>query len=229
MGPLIRSIIVLLAFMISGSYSFAEDYLYLPQQVKKGESDQLGKDGVLVREVTVKKRDTLSGISKRYSGKGIYYPQILLFNNIKNPHWIHPGDVLRVPVTSKSSVTARQVSVGETEQTAQAVNGNETRRRPAAKKGKSRSSKHKDLAPQVANLHSAPSPLARESADTLKAQEIGLDEQTRYARALATARKGDCPESVKMFDEFIRLYPKSVLMSEATLNRAECYLKMSGQ
>src|SRR5512133_1192220 len=58
-----------------------------------------GKDGVLVQDVQIRKGDTLSGISRKFSGHGSYYPQILLFNDIKNPNKIYPGTVYKIPVT----------------------------------------------------------------------------------------------------------------------------------
>ena len=72
-------------------------YLYSPKPAGPEEQGQ-GKEGVLVREVPVEKGDTLSGISRRFSGHGSYYPQILLFNDVKNPNLIYAGSTLRVPV-----------------------------------------------------------------------------------------------------------------------------------
>ena len=74
-----------------------QHYLYEPRPLAPNEQVK-PDDGVLVREVVVGRGDTLSGISKRIIGRGYYYPQILLFNRISNPHLIHTGDVLRVPV-----------------------------------------------------------------------------------------------------------------------------------
>lgn len=82
----------------------AREYLYLPQAVEEGQP--VSGEGVLVREVLVKKRDNLAKIAKRYTGHDDYYPQILLFNTIKNPRLIHPGDLLRVPVTKSSPKAA---------------------------------------------------------------------------------------------------------------------------
>lgn len=78
---------------------WSADYLYAP---KPFEGEAVG-DGVLVREVTVKKGDNLSKIAKKYAGRDYYYPQILLFNDIKRPHWIQIGQVLRVPLSRKAA------------------------------------------------------------------------------------------------------------------------------
>lgn len=91
--------------LLLSSPSWGQDYLYRPQPVAQGEQPAVA-DGVLVREVLVKKGDTLSHISKRFSGRGGYYPQILLFNSIKNPHLIYPGDLLRVPVSGQRQMQA---------------------------------------------------------------------------------------------------------------------------
>ena len=71
---------VMALLLFGATASWGGDYLYSPAPV---EGEAVG-DGVLVREVTVKKGDNLSRISKRYSGRDYYYPQILLFNEIKN-------------------------------------------------------------------------------------------------------------------------------------------------
>ena len=81
---------VMALLLFGATASWGGDYLYSPAPV---EGEAVG-DGVLVREVTVKKGDNLSRISKRYSGRDYYYPQILLFNDIKRPHWIQIGQVL---------------------------------------------------------------------------------------------------------------------------------------
>ncbi|WP_414718526.1 tetratricopeptide repeat protein, partial [Trichlorobacter sp.] len=39
-------------------------------------------------------------------------------------------------------------------------------------------------------------------------------------------KKGDCEAAIALFDQFISRYPSSALLPEATLNRAECYLKL---
>ena len=91
--------IPLLALLLCGATaSWGGDYLYAPRPADGAEPGE----GVLVREVTVKKGDTLSHLSKRDSGRGYYYPQILLFNEIRNPHRIQVGQVVRVPLSHKA-------------------------------------------------------------------------------------------------------------------------------
>jgi len=72
--------------------------LYSPQPVTSGQKAP-AQDGVLVQEIEIQKGDTLSGLSRKFSGHGSYFPQILLFNTIKNPDLIYAGDTIRVPVS----------------------------------------------------------------------------------------------------------------------------------
>lgn len=170
------------------SPAWGQDYLYQPRPLAQDERPAADA-GVLVREVQVKKGDTLSHISKRFSGRGAYYPQILLFNRIKNPHLIYPGELLRVPVAGQHS--ARQQAV------------------PAA----------------AARTTAAPAVKPKRASTAVQPQETR--EQADYHRALAAFKRGDCNEAVALFDRFIAVYPQSPLLPEATLNRAECYLRQS--
>lgn len=84
-------------------------FLYTPQPASSDQKTST-KDGVLVKEVEVRKGDTLYDLSHKYSGRGMYYPQILLFNSIKNPNLIYSGDMLKVPVTQDETVESDSVS-----------------------------------------------------------------------------------------------------------------------
>jgi LysM domain. len=95
--------IALLIISIAAPAAFGEDYfIYAPRPVAETEKRnlQIGKEEVLVREVLVRKGDTLSKLSRKYSGRGSYYPQILLFNEINNPNLIYAGASLKVPVNA---------------------------------------------------------------------------------------------------------------------------------
>jgi len=56
---------------------------------------------VLVKKITIKQGDTLAALSRQFSGKGVYYPQILLFNKIRNPNLIYAGQELLVPLSGR--------------------------------------------------------------------------------------------------------------------------------
>ena len=78
--------------------------LYAPQATSEQTPSQ---DGILVQEIEIQKGDTLSALSRKYSGHGTYYPQILLFNSIKNPNLIYTGDTLKVPLSRTEPVVNR--------------------------------------------------------------------------------------------------------------------------
>ncbi len=61
------------------------------------------QNGILVQEIEVRKGDTLYDLSRKFSGHGMYFPQILLFNSIKNPNLIRTGDTLRIPVSKREA------------------------------------------------------------------------------------------------------------------------------
>ncbi len=181
--------------LLGASASWGGDYLYSPVPV---EGETTG-DGVLVREVTVKKGDNLSRISKKYSGRDYYYPQILLFNDIKRPHWIQIGQVLRVPLSRKAAAKYGQQAVVE--------------------KGPERKSLAQELTVEV------PKKRVEKQRPTAAAQ----GEHNAYNRGLEAYKKGDCETAIAQFDHFISRYPSSALLPEATLNRADCYLKLSAK
>lgn len=182
----------LLLFLCAAQACWGTDYLYTPQPVT-GESHE----GVLVREIVIKKGDTLSRLSKQLSGHGYYYPQILLFNEIKNPHWIYPGQVIRVPLSHKAA-------------------GQHPHEKPASKK-------------QHHQNKTTVTPVASKAVSEPALPTLSEDEKKSYERAMSSFKKGDCTAAIKLIDEFIVRYPGSSLLPEATLNRAECYLRLSAK
>lgn len=189
----------------------AQEYFYTPAPAA-GDAAPATADGVLVREITVKKGDTLYQLSKQFSGKGSYYPQILLFNELKNPDLIHPGNVLRVPVSAKNPAVA--ATVADTAQAAADAGG---KQRPRKSDAAARSHDTKKAA--------ARPPKKTEAAP--KAQATPAAERSQYARAQEAVKKGDCPSAIKLLDGFLATHPNSPLAPEATLSRAECYMKLS--
>ena len=186
---------LLLALLLCGATaSWGTDYLYSPQPF----NGEVG-EGVLVREVTVKKGDNLSRISKKYSGRDYYYPQILLFNEIKNPHWIQIGQVLRVPLSRKAAAKHGQQAGVE--------------KRP----------EQKSLAQELT------AEVPKKRSEKQRPAAVGQGEYNAYSRGLEAYKKGDCETAIAQFDHFISRYPSSTLLPEATLNRAECYLKLSAK
>jgi LysM repeat protein len=98
-GKLLIFMLILMPVAVAaGEYS-----LYLPAPVETGIAAPHA-EGILVKNIIIRRGDTLSNLSREYSGKGKYYPQILLFNKIRNPNRIYAGQPLLVPVTCKKEV-----------------------------------------------------------------------------------------------------------------------------
>lgn len=95
-----RSMIVAFIFC-TALPSWGQQYLlYSPHPVTSGQKTP-SQDGILVQEIDIQKGDTLYALSRKFSGHGMYFPQILLFNSIKNPNLIYTGNTLKIPVTQK--------------------------------------------------------------------------------------------------------------------------------
>lgn len=90
--------------------AWGQQYMYVPQQAAEGRNVS-SPDGILVQEIEIKKGDTLFGLSRKFNGRGMYYPQILLFNEIKNPDLIYAGKILKIPVSKQSEGSANQSGV----------------------------------------------------------------------------------------------------------------------
>jgi LysM repeat protein len=111
----------LLAILTMPVLSPAAEYLlYTPHPVDVAQAPPSPDKGVLVRSITLKRGDTLAAISKKFSGKGRWYPQILLFNSISNPDLIYAGEKLLVPVPAGKvqAITAIKTPHRETHRSA---------------------------------------------------------------------------------------------------------------
>ena len=253
-----------------------QQYLYSPKPAGPEEQGQ-GKEGVLVREVPVEKGDTLSGISRRFSGHGSYYPQILLFNDVKNPNLIYAGSTLRVPVGKEPAA--------ETPEARPAPSARKKARRHAGKKASSAvqaapsavlPSKHKERtatgkAPSgEQTMELSPSDLKRLEVGREKKAEVrrkrapeqhkrvserpqkGIGRQVGeerpagrapdassaplpgeeagqklFTQAVKAYRQDDFRTALDLFDRFLTANPGSPLAADASLYKAECYLKLS--
>lgn len=58
----------------------------------------LDPQALVLVELRVAKGDTLWKFAKRYLARPQYYAQFLVYNNIKNPNRIYPGQILWVPL-----------------------------------------------------------------------------------------------------------------------------------
>lgn len=93
-------VLTLLLFLCPSSALAGDLLLYLPNPLDTA-APPLPAEGVLVKKITIKQGDTLAALSRQFSGKGSYYPQILLFNKIPDPNLIYAGHELLVPLSRR--------------------------------------------------------------------------------------------------------------------------------
>lgn len=92
--------VVMAYVLFTGTAGWGEQYYqYVPKPVP-AEDKQAGGEGILVKEISIQHGDNLYNLSRKFSGKGVYYPQILLFNDIKDPNKIYTGDLIKIPLSS---------------------------------------------------------------------------------------------------------------------------------
>lgn len=240
--------VAVLLFVDAPTSGWGQEYhLYTPTTVAT--EGKAPSDGILVQDVSVRKGDTLSGISRRFSGHGSYYPQILLFNDIKDPNKIYPGNVFKVPV----SRNARSAHGG----TAPLVKA-----QAAEAGGETTAPRNVDLSPVQTQAPTAPYParVIDESTHDLKKEDVvrekkrGAKEkagkkqvahekhhvataapvdsssgQKLFERAVKAYRQDDCRSALELFDKFLAENQAPPLAADASLYKAECYLKLSAQ
>ena len=68
-----------------------------------GGSEQQSASAPQVITYVVKKGDTLWDIAKKYLHDPFRYPELAKLSHIREPHWIYPGDVVRIPLPAKDS------------------------------------------------------------------------------------------------------------------------------
>ncbi len=102
----IAMLIVLLA-TASAAVAAEGFYLYKPEKTQSQKIPAPG-EGVLTRTITIQRGDTLKKLSARYIGRSSFFPQILLFNRIKNPDLIMVGAQLQVPLTKQEATGAKR-------------------------------------------------------------------------------------------------------------------------
>ncbi|NTV49322.1 MAG: LysM peptidoglycan-binding domain-containing protein [Geobacteraceae bacterium] len=110
MTPSCRITIVISLAICLAIPAWGQQYLLYTPQPATAELKTPPPDGILVQEIEIQKGDTLYDLSRKFSGRGMYFPQILLFNSIKNPNMIYSGKTLRVPVTHKEVHDSEQIN-----------------------------------------------------------------------------------------------------------------------
>jgi TolA-binding protein len=185
-----------------------ETLLYAPRPAGQVTAPPSPADGVLVKRLTIKRGDTLYKLSRTYNGKGTYYPQILLFNDIADPNLIYAGATLLVPLSPRREAAAASPqppspAAPRTEQP--------TPPRPSVKS--------RPAAPvqPAAAATPPPSPASRTAEQVLYSKAITAYQHERYQQAMDG------------FSRFLARYPKSPLAPDAALYKAEALLKLSGE
>lgn len=133
MKPRTRRMIIIALILCMAPPAWGQQFLlYSPQPVSSGQKAP-SQDGILVREIEIRKGDTLYALSRKFSGHGMYFPQILLFNSIKNPNLIYSGHILRIPVSQKEAHGSDRINTKPTGASPRPkASGNKTSSRPAA-------------------------------------------------------------------------------------------------
>lgn len=254
--------------------AWGQQYLYAPQPLTSGDAPA-ASDGILVKEFEVHKGDTLYGISRKFSGRGMYFPQILLFNNIKNPNLIYPGNILRIPISHNGASPAERHTTAPAEGNQSVArhseNTGETRAQEsvpleaaqparsgsqgtatdlplsdlkAAGKSKASAKKSKRkpsvLAKKRAAIETAHTPEATPAAvpsaaveqnNTVTAAAVSdaAAGQKLFEAAVKAYRQDDCRTALELLDKYLADHAASPLAADATLYKAECFLKLSTQ
>lgn len=235
--------------------------LYAPQPLQSGQKPS-AQDGVVVQEIEIQKGDTLYGLSRKFSGKGMYYPQILLFNSIKNPDLIYPGKKLKVPVSNDASSAERveaKPSAAAPKVRSAAVEKKNAAKIPARQTGtmapaatastdlslsdlkttapgKGAASRHKKKtaghSKKIASPEATSAPAIAAKPETVPALSVQPDAATGqklFEAAVKAYRKDDCKTALELLDRYLADNAGSPLAADATLYKAECYLKLSAQ
>lgn len=196
----------LIAALLAPASSRSEDFmLYVPKPATGDQAPPSPDQGVLVRKVTVKRGDTLSHLSRKHIGVASWYPQVLVFNSIKNPDLIYPGDNLLIPVPAGQEASAKKTAKG-------------------TKPTKSAKGKRHHAAKRSAHVAK---PVIEQPKPAL--QPAGSDEQESYQLAKRAYLAGDYRKAQDLFSGFLRKFPKSALAPDASLYQADCFMHLSGQ
>ena len=163
--------------------------------------------GILTKTVTIQPGDTLTKISRAHSGRGSYFPQILLFNSIKNPDKIRAGAQLRVPMTR---VTAQKATPGVRKGEMKGVRSHH------ARKGRMKG---------VRSHHARKGGVLASSKAVRQDKPGRPAEDELFARGVKLFKKGTYEKAAAVFEEFGRAYPDSRRAADAALYKADCYLK----
>jgi LysM repeat protein len=224
----------LLATLLTPVLSCGEDFLlYTPKPSEGGQAPASPDQGIMVRSLTVKRGDTLAKLSKKYLGRASWFPQVLLFNSIKNPDLIITGDKLLVPVPSGQAAASEQKGTPEKKH-AKGKRHHGGHRAAARHRGVAKSEAAEPEAAQPEALRREPVQSEAAKPETVKSkksqQRAGTSkEQENYLQAKRAYLAGDYQKSLSLFTEYLRKYPNSAVSADASLYRADCLMHLSGQ
>ncbi|AJE04458.1 LysM peptidoglycan-binding domain-containing protein [Geobacter pickeringii] len=214
----------------------AEEYLLYSPEASEGKRPAGPDEGVLVKSITIRKGDTLYSLSRKYGGKGGYYPQILLFNLIKNPDLIYAGNKLLVPLPpeGKGEVPTVHPKKKKSEKTVRVHRKEgegkkavpERVKESAVSSPEPRGGAGGTKAPEAASRKSAAEVLRPATAAPKKTDE---NEQALFEAGVSAYKSGALQQSIDAFDRFLARYPASPLVPDATLYRADALMKLAGQ
>lgn len=219
-----KRIVFMLMLLVAGAPALAiagDEYnLYTPHKVASGQAPSSPEEGVLTRTITIRRGDTLWGLSRKYTGMGSYYPQILPFNMIENPNLIYAGASLQVPVARGTSAeaSAKPLKGGQTARGAKAGYS------PTVRKERQPKDAERSVAVPAPAVVVPVAPAARKVSPAATSES---GSQRDYQRAVTIYKKGEYREALDAFDAFLTRHPDSPLAPDATLYRADCYMKLS--
>lgn len=202
--------------LLGGEALASQYFLYTPTPASVDQVAEKGSEAVAVREITVVRGDSLFRISRRNSGRGSYYPQILLFNKIANPDLIYPGQKLRIPLKPGRKITPEVKPATMAPLTM-------TPAPPTAPSGPRPQPEPTVAAPPPEEIRAA-TPVTVSPPATLETAEQAL-----YAKGVSSYKAGNCRQAIKSFDRLLADNPDSPLAADASLYRADCYLQLAGQ
>lgn len=187
----------LIATLATPAVCGAEEFLLYTPKPAGAEQLPAGPDeGVLVRSITIKRGDTLSGLSRKYLGKGTWYPELLVFNSIKNPDLIYTGRTIRIPVPPEKGAEAAKEAVEE--KPAKAVKAQHGKRgakkqaAPAEKAQPEKAAQPEQPAPETKAPEAVPEvapPKAPAKAKAKGASKPQQKAQAKQSRAKAATKK----------------------------------------
>lgn len=230
--------------------------LYAPQPAASGQKTP-SQDGILVQEIEIQKGDTLYDLSRKFSGHGTYFPQILLFNSIKNPNLIYTGKTLKVPVTrseahssarpeTKPAGTAHTPEGGGVKKKSLTTEAHPTVHQSPGSPPVSAATTDlslRDLKPSGTKKVKAGHGSRKKTAHVKKIQAHAppsappapaaapavVAGQKLFEAAARAYRQDDCRTAIELLDRYLADNAASPLAADANLYKADCYLRLSVQ